>query len=74
MVTCYDCKNNRHDEGDTENGFCLVKEEPIGGINWPMEWFDKYSAHLFPEYAENCKSFKRIKTQIERVWAWVKGN
>ena len=55
-LTCYDCCECT-DRNGTSHGFCNIEQEPVGGLDWNNEDFDKFSSHVFPEYAEHCENF-----------------
>jgi len=56
-LSCYDCGNciDRH---GTSHGFCKEKKEPIGGLHWTTEEFDRCPSHIFPTFAGSCWTFK----------------
>ncbi len=56
-LTCFDCRECT-DRNGTSHGFCNIEQEPIGGLDWNNEDFDRFISHIFPEYAEHCENFK----------------
>ncbi len=56
-LTCFDC-HECVDRNGTSHSFCNIEQEPVGGLDWNNEDFDKFSSHIFPQYAEHCENFK----------------
>ena len=61
-LICYDCCECV-DRNGTSHGFCKIEQEPIGGLDWNDEDFDKFISHIFPDYAKYCENFK-LRTQF----------
>lgn len=56
--TCYDCANCK-DASGTLHGFCSERNEPIGGLDWGIEDFDRFYAHIFPKNTHLCEHFSK---------------
>jgi hypothetical protein len=62
--TCYDCEKCVERDGIT-HGVCKVKNEPVGGLDWTSDMFDKNPRHIFPDFAEICRDFVPQKEVTE---------
>lgn len=56
--TCYDCAFCK-DRSGTRHGFCRARKEPVGGLDWGLEDFDRFYAHIFPTNAHLCEQFRQ---------------
>lgn len=56
IQTCYDCEKCIERDGIT-HGFCKVNNEPVGGLDWTRDMFERYPRHIMPDFAEICKGF-----------------